>query len=162
MGKVMSEVRARPTLGRGTTRELGAVRTSSQGVRGRDAVQAAVRVTVVRDTFAFFFSSRRRHTRFDCDWSSDVCSSDLTCTQYFFRSIDDLAQPGFEGAKYVYSPPARDAANHDVLWAAVRADALSAISTDHCAFLWDGQKTLGKDDFTKIPNGGPGPEDPRR
>ncbi len=82
-----------------------------------------------------------------------------TCTQYFFRSIDDLAQPGFEGAKYVYSPPPRDAANHDVLWDAVRTDALSAISTDHCAFLWDGQKTLGKDDFTKIPNGGPGLED---
>jgi dihydropyrimidinase len=46
-----------------------------------------------------------------------------------------------------------------VLWDAVRTDALSAISTDHCAFLWDGQKTLGKDDFTKIPNGGPGLED---
>jgi dihydropyrimidinase len=82
-----------------------------------------------------------------------------TCTQYLFRSIDDLAKPGFEGAKYVYSPPARDASNHDVLWNAVRTDALSAISTDHCTFLWDGQKTLGKDDFTKIPNGGPGLED---
>jgi dihydropyrimidinase len=45
-----------------------------------------------------------------------------------------------------------------VLWDAVRTDALSAISTDHCAFLWEGQKTLGKDDFTKIPNGGPGLE----
>jgi dihydropyrimidinase len=82
-----------------------------------------------------------------------------TCTQYLFRSIDDLALPDFEGAKYVYSPPARDASNHDVLWDAVRTDALSAISTDHCTFLWDGQKTLGKDDFTKIPNGGPGLED---
>ena len=82
-----------------------------------------------------------------------------SCTQYFFRSIDDLAQPGFEGAKYVYSPPARDAANHDVLWDAVRTDALSAISTDHCAFLFETQKTLGSDDFTKIPNGGPGLED---
>jgi dihydropyrimidinase len=82
-----------------------------------------------------------------------------SCTQYFFRSIDDLAQPNFEGAKYVYSPPARDAANHAVLWDAVRTDALSAISTDHCAFLWEGQKTLGEGDFTKIPNGGPGLED---
>jgi dihydropyrimidinase len=82
-----------------------------------------------------------------------------TCTQYFFRAMDDLARPDFEGAKYVYSPPARDPSNHDVLWDAVRTDALSAISTDHCAFLWDGQKTLGKDDFTKIPNGGPGLED---
>jgi dihydropyrimidinase len=82
-----------------------------------------------------------------------------TCTQYFFCSLDDIAKPNFEGAKYVYSPPVRDASNHDYLWNAVRTDALSAISTDHCAFLWDGQKTLGKDDFSKIPNGGPGLED---
>ena len=45
-----------------------------------------------------------------------------------------------------------------MLWAAVKNDVLSAISTDHCAFLWDGQKTLGRDDFSKIPNGGPGIE----
>ncbi len=81
-----------------------------------------------------------------------------TCTQYFFNSLDDIAKPNFEGAKYVYSPPVRDKSNHDVLWNAVRTDALSAISTDHCAFLFDGQKTLGKDDFSKIPNGGPGLE----
>ena len=81
-----------------------------------------------------------------------------TCTQYFFNSLDDIAKPNFEGAKYVYSPPVRDASNHEVLWNAVRTDVLSAISTDHCAFLWDGQKTLGKDDFSKIPNGGPGLE----
>ena len=81
-----------------------------------------------------------------------------TCTQYFFCSLDDIAKPNFEGAKYVYSPPVRDKSNHDVLWNAVRTDALSAISTDHCAFLFDGQKTLGKDDFSKIPNGGPGLE----
>jgi dihydropyrimidinase len=82
-----------------------------------------------------------------------------TCTQYFFVDYSFLERPDFEGAKYVYSPPARDASNHDVLWNAVRTDALSAISTDHCSFLWDGQKTLGRDDFTKIPNGGPGLED---
>jgi dihydropyrimidinase len=82
-----------------------------------------------------------------------------TCTQYFFNSLDDIAKPEFEGAKYVYSPPVRDKSNWDYLWNAVRTDALSAISTDHCAFLWDGQKTLGKDDFSKIPNGGPGLED---
>jgi len=58
----------------------------------------------------------------------------------------------------VYSPPVRDKSNWDVLWNAVRTDSLSAISTDHCAFLWDGQKTMGKDDFSKIPNGGPGLE----
>lgn len=46
-----------------------------------------------------------------------------------------------------------------MLWEAVRTDVLSAISTDHCAFLWDGQKTMGRDDFSRIPNGGPGLED---
>jgi dihydropyrimidinase len=81
-----------------------------------------------------------------------------TCTQYFFTSLDDIAKPDFEGAKYVFSPPVRDKANWDVLWNAVRTDALSVISTDHCAFRFDTQKTLGKDDFSKIPNGGPGLE----
>src|SRR5579872_2291389 len=81
-----------------------------------------------------------------------------TCTQYFFTSLDDIAKPNFEGAKYVFSPPVRDKSNWDVLWNAVRTDALSVISTDHCAFSFDGQKTLGKDDFSKIPNGGPGLE----
>jgi dihydropyrimidinase len=78
-----------------------------------------------------------------------------TCTQYFFVDYTFLERPNFEGAKYVYTPPPRDKANQDVLWNAVRTDILSAISTDHCAFNWDGQKTLGKDDFSKIPNGGP-------
>jgi len=81
-----------------------------------------------------------------------------TCTQYFFIDYTFLERPNFEGGKYVYTPPPRDQANQDVLWNAVRNDTLSAISTDHCAFLWDGQKTIGKDDFSKIPNGGPGLE----
>ena len=66
---------------------------------------------------------------------------------------------GGGGAKYVFSPPVRDKSNQPILWDAVRTDVLSAISTDHCAFLLDGQKTLGKDDFSKIPNGAPGLED---
>jgi dihydropyrimidinase len=81
-----------------------------------------------------------------------------TCTQYFFIDYTQLEQPNFEGAKYVYTPPPRDKANQDVLWNAVRTDVLSAISTDHCAFSWSEQKALGKDDFSKIPNGGPGLE----
>jgi dihydropyrimidinase len=81
-----------------------------------------------------------------------------TCTQYFFIDYTFLERPNFEGGKYVYTPPPRDQANQNVLWNAVRTDTLSAISTDHCAFLWDGQKTIGKDDFSKIPNGGPGLE----
>src|SRR5215210_4403078 len=81
-----------------------------------------------------------------------------TCTQYLFVDYSFLERPNFEGAKYVYTPPPRAKENQDVLWAAVKNDVLSAISTDHCAFLWDGQKTLGRDDFSKIPNGGPGIE----
>ncbi len=81
-----------------------------------------------------------------------------TCTQYFFIDETFLERPDFEGAKYVYTPPPRAKANQDVLWDAVRTDVLSVISTDHCAFLWDGQKTMGRNDFSKIPNGGPGLE----
>jgi dihydropyrimidinase len=81
-----------------------------------------------------------------------------TCTQYFFVDYTFLERPDFEGAKFVYTPPPRDKANQDVLWNAVRTDILSVVSTDHCAFLWDGQKTLGRDDFSKIPNGAPGLE----
>ena len=81
-----------------------------------------------------------------------------TCTQYFFVDYSFLERPDFEGAKYVYTPPPRDKANQDILWNAVRTDILSVVSTDHCAFLWDGQKTMGSDDFSKIPNGGPGLE----
>jgi dihydropyrimidinase len=81
-----------------------------------------------------------------------------TCTQYFFVDYTFLERPNFEGAKYVYTPPPRDKANQEILWNAVRRDILSVISTDHCAFRWDTQKSLGKDDFSKIPNGGPGLE----
>ena len=81
-----------------------------------------------------------------------------TCTQYFFVDYTFLERPDFEGAKYVYTPPPRLKENQEVLWRAVGNDVLSVISTDHCAFLWDGQKTMGRDDFSKIPNGAPGLE----
>jgi len=81
-----------------------------------------------------------------------------TCTQYFFIDDSFLERPDFEGAKWVYTPPPRPKKHQDVLWNAVRTNVLSVISTDHCAFLWDGQKTMGRDDFSKIPNGGPGLE----
>jgi dihydropyrimidinase len=81
-----------------------------------------------------------------------------TCTQYFFVDETFLERPNFEGAKFVYTPPPRAKANQEVLWNAVRRDILSAISTDHCAFTWAEQKALGRDDFSKIPNGGPGLE----
>ncbi len=81
-----------------------------------------------------------------------------TCTQYFFVDYSFLERPDFEGAKYVYTPPPRPKENQDVLWNAVRTDILSVISTDHCAFTWSEQKAVGRDDFSKIPNGAPGLE----
>src|SRR5687767_11846900 len=81
-----------------------------------------------------------------------------TCTQYFFVDYTFLERPDFEGAKYVYTPPPREQKNQDILWNAVRMDVLSAISTDHCAFTWSEQMAMGRDDFSKIPNGGPGIE----
>ena len=81
-----------------------------------------------------------------------------TCTQYLFIDETALDQSDFEGAKYVYTPPPRPKKNQELLWHALATDVLSVVSTDHCPFNWDGQKTLGKDDFSKIPNGGPGVE----
>jgi dihydropyrimidinase len=81
-----------------------------------------------------------------------------TCTQYFFIDQTFLERPNFEGAKYVYTPPPRDKSNQEILWNAVRTNVLQAISTDHCAYLFKGQKDVGKDDFRQIPNGGPGLE----
>jgi dihydropyrimidinase len=81
-----------------------------------------------------------------------------TCTQYVFVDESALAKPDFEGAKYVFTPPPRPREEHENLWRALRTDTLSVVSSDHSPFRWIGQKTLGADDFTKIPNGAPGIE----
>jgi dihydropyrimidinase len=82
-----------------------------------------------------------------------------TCPQYLLLSIDDMkALPGFEGAKYVFTPPLREKQNLPKLWDGLASDNLQVVSTDHCPFCFEDQKALGKDDFTKIPNGGPGIE----
>ncbi len=112
-----------------------------------------------------------------------------TCVQYFFLTVEEhLAAPGFEGAKYVCSPPIRTRHDQEVLWRAVKDDSLQAISTDHCDFWYEGGKgpwqdwaanrkgtwiefekqdpsyrrpgkELGLGNFAKIPNGMPGIED---
>jgi dihydropyrimidinase len=112
-----------------------------------------------------------------------------TCVQYFFLTAEEhLGAPGFEGAKFVCSPPIRTRHDQEVLWRAVKDDSLQAISTDHCDFWYEGGKgpwqewaankkgswieyekqdpsyrrpgkELGLGDFSKIPNGMPGIED---
>ncbi len=81
-----------------------------------------------------------------------------TCPQYLFLTSDNLAESGFQGAKYVCSTPLRPREHQDALWRALRTNDLSVVSTDHCPFCFVGQKELGRGDFSKIPNGLPGVE----
>jgi dihydropyrimidinase len=87
-----------------------------------------------------------------------------TCPQYLLLSLEDnmlnhdMTDKGWEGAKYVFTPPLREKRNQAKLWDGLRKDNLQVVSTDHCPFCFEDQKALGKDDFTKIPNGGPGIE----
>jgi dihydropyrimidinase len=81
-----------------------------------------------------------------------------TCPQYLFLSYDNYEEPDFEGAKYVMSPPLRPRETQDQLWRGLAFNDLQAISTDHCPFCMKEQKVLGRDDFSKIPNGAPGIE----
>src|ERR1700730_8299171 len=80
------------------------------------------------------------------------------CPQYLYLSLDDLARPDFEGAKYVASPPLRPREHQGSLWRGLRTNDLSVVSTDHCPFCFKEQKELGRGDFSKIPNGIPGVE----
>jgi len=81
-----------------------------------------------------------------------------TCPQYLFLSTDNLAEPDFEGAKYVCSTPLRPRDHQAALWKALRTNDLQVVSTDHCPFCFAGQKEMGRGDFSKIPNGMPGVE----
>src|SRR6202522_3237425 len=81
-----------------------------------------------------------------------------TCPQYLYLSLEQMEAPGFESAKYVFTPPLREKWHQEKLWKGLAQDTLQVVSTDHCPFCFKEQKELGKDDFTKIPNGGPGIE----
>jgi dihydropyrimidinase len=81
-----------------------------------------------------------------------------TCPQYLFLSYDNYEEPGFEGAKYVMSPPLRARETQKNLWRGLAYNDLQVISTDHCPFCMKEQKVLGEGDFSKIPNGAPGIE----
>lgn len=80
-----------------------------------------------------------------------------TCPHYLLLTDERLAEPGFRGSQYVCSPPLRSADHHDPLWDALAAGDLQTVGTDHAPFFFE-QRLVGKDDFTKIPNGLPGIE----
>ena len=79
-----------------------------------------------------------------------------TCPQYLTLTAADYERPGFEGAKYVCSPPLRTEADQSGLWKALQRNDLQSVGTDHCPFNYVGQKDLGAAQFTNIPGGLPG------
>ena len=81
-----------------------------------------------------------------------------TCPQYLYLDDSCYIAPGFEGAKYVCTPPMRSDADNEALWIGLQRRELQVVSTDHAPFNYHGQKELGLHDFTKIPNGLPGVE----
>jgi dihydropyrimidinase len=82
-----------------------------------------------------------------------------TCPQYLVLSLEEhMPGKSWDEAKYVFTPPLRAKHNQPALWKALEDGSLAVVSTDHCPFRFADQKSLGKDDFTKIPNGGPGIE----
>jgi dihydropyrimidinase len=82
-----------------------------------------------------------------------------TLIQYLVLDHRETQRPNFEGSKFVMSPPLRDRKNQEVFWNALRHRVVSTVATDHAPFDFVGQKTLGQEDFTKIPNGIPSLED---
>lgn len=81
-----------------------------------------------------------------------------TCPQYLFLDDSYYDKPDFEGAKWVMTPALREKWNQGALWQGLRMGDLSAVATDHCPFCMKDQKELGRESFTKIPNGAPGVE----
>ena len=100
---------------------------------------------------------RRSHAVLDAR-ERGVMAFAETCPQYLFLTLDDLGN-GFEGAKFVCSPPLRTTDHADELWNGLKRDDLQVVATDHCPFDFHGQKELGRGDFRKVPNGLPGVED---
>ncbi|MBA3607930.1 MAG: dihydropyrimidinase [Chthoniobacterales bacterium] len=82
-----------------------------------------------------------------------------TLIQYLLLDRTDAEKPDFEGMKAVMSPPLRDKKNQEVLWNGLRQGFVSTLATDHAPFDFTTKKSMGRDDFTKIPNGIPSLED---
>lgn len=82
-----------------------------------------------------------------------------TCPHYLVLDQSELERPGFEGGKYVCSPPLREKWNQQALWKGIESGLISTVGSDHCPFRFEGQKSLGRNNFANIPNGVPGIED---
>lgn len=81
-----------------------------------------------------------------------------TCPHYLLLTEEEYARPGFEGARYVLTPPLRKETDRQALWSALVQGTIDLVSTDHCPWNYRGQKERGREDFSLIPNGAPGIE----
>lgn len=82
-----------------------------------------------------------------------------TCIQYLLLDDSLYEKPNFEGAKFVLSPPLRKPQDQKALWEGIQRGHVHTLATDHCPFHFESQKTMGREDFRKIPNGLPGVEE---
>ncbi len=111
-----------------------------------------------RQCTSFTFPATKRSKKFAKRATAACPRTPKLVPQYLYLSLENIDVPGFEGAKYVFTPPLREKWHQEKLWQGLAQDTLQVVSTDHCPFCFKEQKELGKDDFTKIPNGGPGIE----
>jgi len=126
-----------------------------------DGVARAVKVAEVAKAPVFIVHVSCEAAMMELQRSRDAGNPAFgeTCTQYLFLDDSYYDKPNFEGAKYVFTPPLVGKGNIEPLWKGLKLGYLQEVSTDHCPFNFKGQKELGRESFTKIPNGGPGVED---
>ncbi|MBE7438588.1 MAG: dihydropyrimidinase [Spirochaetales bacterium] len=129
-------------------------RMEAEGVHRAIAIAEVARVPV----YIVHLSSYDALEQVNIARSRGVYAYAETCPQYLFLDYSYYEKPNFEGAKYVMTPALREKWNQDELWRGLKFGDLSSIATDHCPFCFKDQKELGRDSFTKIPNGAPGVE----
>jgi dihydropyrimidinase len=153
------DVVAEQTVAAGTTDPIGHGLARKAVFEG-EATNRVIRLAEAADVPVYIVHLSAREALAEVRAARDRGSKTFaeTCPQYLFLSLDDLGH-GFEGAKFVCSPPLRPKDNWDDLWTGLVKDDLQVVSTDHCPFDFHGQKDLGAEDFRKIPNGLPGVED---
>jgi dihydropyrimidinase len=130
----------------------------------REATHRTISLAEIADVPVFLVHVSAREAADQIAWARGrgMAVYGETCPQYFALTEGDLDKPGFEGAKFVCSPPPRDTANPDALWQALKLGTLQVVSSDHSPSRFDdpmGKKVHGENaPFTKIPNGIPGLE----
>jgi dihydropyrimidinase len=134
--------------------------TSRSPVLEAEATNRVIRLAEVAGVAVYIVHLSARHALEEVRRARDegLPAYAETCPQYLFLTLEDLGN-GFEGAKFICSPPLRPADHAPELWKGLAKDDLQVVSTDHCPFDFHGQKDLGRGDFRKVPNGLPGVED---